>query len=278
MAISLHRLAAALNAFRHVVDFDIAEHGGLDAAVGKVGAALFGGMTVLRIAVAVLDLRERKLHGQRVAVLSEKVDDRAAGIAEFEQLGDLVEGLAGGVVAGVADVAVGPAGVVTLGEVEVRVSSADNQGQHWKLQVAVAVLPFFQQYGVDVAFEMVDGDERLVGSEGEGLGVAESDEQGTGEARALGYGDGVDGFVGLAGVFEGLAHHGNDGAQMFARSQLGDDASEGLVRGDLRIDDVGDQFFAGTNDGGSGFVAGRLDAEDVSVGHRFIVRGRLVTG
>src|SRR5688500_16969145 len=36
----------------------------------------------------------------RIAVGREAVDDRTAGVAETEQLSDLVEGLAGGIVAG----------------------------------------------------------------------------------------------------------------------------------------------------------------------------------
>ncbi len=49
----------------------------------------------------------------------------------------------------------------------------------------------FQQDGVDVAFEVVDGDERLAEGPGQGLGVADADEQGAGEAGAFGDGDGV---------------------------------------------------------------------------------------
>ena len=106
----------------------------------------------------------------------------------------------------------------------------------------------------------------LIGGEGEGLGVAEPDKQGSGEARALSNGDGVDGVVSLAGVFESLSNNGHNRAKVFARSELGDDTSEGLVGGDLRIDDVGDQLFAGANHGGGGFVARRFDAEDVTSG------------
>ena len=49
------------------------------------------------------DLCEGEGHGVRVAELRERVDPGTAGIAEAEQLGDLVEGLAGGVVDGAAD-------------------------------------------------------------------------------------------------------------------------------------------------------------------------------
>ena len=47
----------------------------------------------------------------------------ASGIAQAEQLGDFVESLAGGVVARVADVFVGPTVVLLRGQIQVRVSS-----------------------------------------------------------------------------------------------------------------------------------------------------------
>ena len=62
-----------------------------------------------------LDLREGEGYGLGVAVGGEVVDPGAAGVAEAEELGYLVEGLAGGVVDGVADVAVVPGAVLSLG-------------------------------------------------------------------------------------------------------------------------------------------------------------------
>ena len=74
-----------------------------------------------------------------------------------------------------------------------RVSAADDQREHRKLQLAVAVLPLFQQHGVNVSFEMIDGDERLVERISERLGVAQADQQRAGQSGALGDGDGIDG-------------------------------------------------------------------------------------
>ena len=45
-----------------------------------------------------LDLRKGERHGMRVAETGQRIDPRPAGIAEAEQLGDLVVGLAGGIV------------------------------------------------------------------------------------------------------------------------------------------------------------------------------------
>ncbi len=61
------------------------------------------------------DLGEGELYGVGVAVGGEVVDPGAAGVAEAEELGDLVEGFAGGVVDGVADVAVVPGGIAAVG-------------------------------------------------------------------------------------------------------------------------------------------------------------------
>ena len=114
----LHRSAAscwrrAAMDCGHVVGFDVAEDGGLDAAEAEEEWALRrrAGRSRWRFG---FDLREGEGYGAGVAVGGEVVDPGAAGVAEAEQLGDLVEGFAGGVVDGVADVAVVPGGVAVL--------------------------------------------------------------------------------------------------------------------------------------------------------------------
>ena len=59
----------------------------------------------------------------------EGVDPGASGIAEAEELGDLVEGFAGGVVDGAADKGVGPGAVGGAGKIEVGVAAGDDQCQ-----------------------------------------------------------------------------------------------------------------------------------------------------
>ena len=75
------------------------------------------------------DLREGKGYRPGVAVGGEGVDPGAAGVAETEELGYLVEGFAGGVVDGVAYVAVVPPGVRVFGQIEVGVAAGDDQGE-----------------------------------------------------------------------------------------------------------------------------------------------------
>ncbi len=124
-----------------------------------------------------------------------------------------------------------------------------------------------------MAFQMVDADQRFLQGVGESLGIAQAHQQRARQTRALGDGEGVDGLVGAACIFEGFANDRNDGAQMLARSQLRHHAAVGLVGGDLRVDDVRDQLFAGAHDGRRRLVARALDAEDVNVAHTSIVRG-----
>ena len=110
---------------------------------------------------------------------------------------------------------------------------------------------------------MVDGDERLAEREGEGLGVADADEQRAGEAGAFGDGDGVEVCDDAdAGFAEGGVDDGDDGAEVLAGGELGDDAAVGGVDGDLRGDDVRELAGAALDDGGGGLVAGALDTQD----------------
>jgi hypothetical protein len=67
-------------------------------------------------------------------------------------------------------------------------------------RVGAGGLAFVEEDRVDVAFEVVDGDEGQAGGEGEGFGVGDTDEECSSEAGAGGDGDGVEigeGDVGL---------------------------------------------------------------------------------
>ncbi len=109
-----------------------------------------------------------KRHGRGVTVRGEAVDPGAAGIAEAEQLGDLVVGLAGGVIDGAADVAVAPGACFREpGKVEVSMAAGDDQGEQGV--VARGRVRGLHEDGVDVALEVVDRDERLAEPEGERL-------------------------------------------------------------------------------------------------------------
>ncbi len=185
-----------------------------------------------------LNLSRQELHRCRIAMGCEAVDDRPAGIAQAKQLGNFIESLSGRVVARVADVFVGPTLVLLRRQIEVCVSSRHNQGQHRKLQFVIAFLSLFEQHGMNVAFEMVDRNQRLVERIGEGLGIADAHQQRSGEPGALRDCDRVDRIVSLIGLSQSLADHGNDCPQVLTRRQLGHNAAVRLMRGDLRRNDV----------------------------------------
>ena len=66
----------------------------------------------------------------------------------------------------------------------------------------------------------------------------------------------------------------DNGAEMLAAGELGNDAAVAGVGGDLRGDDGGKRARSALDDGRGGFVAGGLDAEDEAGGHSFSVVGR----
>ena len=99
-------------------------------------------------------------------MLRQAVDHRATGISQAEQLGNFVESLAGGIVAGVADIFVRPAFATLLRQIKMSVSAGNDQRQHRKAQLAIAFLPFFEQHGVNVPLEMIDCDQWLLEREG----------------------------------------------------------------------------------------------------------------
>ena len=139
-----------------------------------------------------LDLRDLEFDCVRIAVWSEAVNDWTSGIAERQEFGDFVESFAGGVVASVADLGVGPKILVDLGEVEMRVTSGNDEGEHGKLQIGIFSLALLEQHGVDVAFEMVDRDERLAEREGQRFSEADANEQRSCEPWTLRDRDSID--------------------------------------------------------------------------------------
>jgi len=107
----------------------------------------------------------------------------------------------------------------------VGVASADHQGKQGSRVQGPGFRGGLHEDSVDVAFEVVHGDQREVCAEGQGLCEADADEESSGEAWAFGDGYGGEVGVGDAGALHGLADHGDDGAEVFARGELGDDAA-----------------------------------------------------
>ena len=59
----------------------------------------------------------------------QRIDPGTARVAQSQQLGDLVEGFAGGIVERGADIAIGEAFALVADEIEVGVATGNDQGQ-----------------------------------------------------------------------------------------------------------------------------------------------------
>ncbi len=176
--------------------------------------------TPLIVAVAMLELRRRKADRVRVSVSGKFVDHGAAGVAQSQELGDFVEGFAGGIVAGVADVLIGPAALPLLCQIKMGVATRDHQCQHGETQLVVSFLSLFQQDSMNMPFQVIYCNQRLVEGKRQRLGVADTNQQSSGESRTLSDGEGINRVKGLAGIGEGFADHRHNGPQVLARSQF----------------------------------------------------------
>src|ERR1700677_2099947 len=115
-----------------------------------------------------------------------------------------------------------------------RVTTRDDQRQHWETQIVISLAALLEQNSMNVAFEMVYSDERLIESERERLGIADAHEQCARQPRTLRHRHGVDRLISLSGIGKRLANDRHNRAQMLPRRQLWHDSAIRLVRGDLR--------------------------------------------
>jgi len=148
------------------------------------------------------------------------------------------------------------------GEVEVGVATADDEREEG---VCVGKCGLHKD-GVDVAFEVVDGDQREVSAECQSLGEAYANEQGTSEARA--FGDSYGSEIGVADtcLLHGLADDRDDGAEVFTRGEFRNNAAI-VAMDELRGDYIGEDFVPLADDRCGRLVAGALDTEDKRSGH-----------
>ena len=113
----------------------------------------------------------------------------------------------------------------------------------------------------DMAFEMVDTDERLVERKGQGLGRRDADEQCADESRSVRHGDLVDVRERHTGLADGLIDDGHDVDDVLARSDLRHDTAKLLVNGNLRRDDVRQDRAAAAQHGSRRLITARLNAQ-----------------
>ena len=118
--------------------------------------------------------------------------------------------------------------------VEAGVSSRDHQADAG-IDLAIRV---GELAGVQVAFQVVDGDQRDVQRHRQGLGRRQADDQGTDQPRAGRDGDRVQVAERHAGPVQGLVDHRQDLADVCPRGDLGHDAAVSLMQADLRGHDA----------------------------------------
>ena len=168
-----------------LVNFDVAQDRGLDPAVGKIKARSCGTVALVAIPpVPMLELCGRKLHRRGIAVSGQPVDNGPARISQPQQLRNFVEGFAGSVVAGVADVLVRPVLVPLArpGKDECARPKPPKPAREISSR-RLSFCALFEQHGMNVSFEVIDCDQGLVEGEGQCLGVSDSDQQGASQAR-----------------------------------------------------------------------------------------------
>ena len=209
--------------------------------------------------------RERDRRAFGVAASSQGVDARAARIAEAEQLGGLVERLAGRVVARVAPSSRmsrrGEAHVDAVKRgVPARHQEPDERQRRRRRDVAVTTQIDSEQ----VPDEVIDADQRFAARPGEAFREPEADEERAREAGPRGHGDAVDVAEPDAGAGERFADDGGDRSDVIARGDLRDDAAVRRMELDLTLDDVAkDHAPSPVTTAAAVSSHARLDAEDV---------------
>jgi hypothetical protein len=117
----------------------------------------------------------------------------------------------------------------------------------------------FEQDGMDVPFDVMDGNERDLAGEAECFGVGDADEQRTDKS-----GTGSDGDSGKirkrdSRLLERPVDNRADGAQVFPRGELGNDPAIFCVNVELGGDDARTNLPALFDNSGGGFVTRTLD-------------------
>ena len=163
---------------------------------------------------------------------------------------------------------IGPTIVLPPCQIQVGVTAGYNQRQHGKAQVVISLSSLLKKHSVNVAFEMVHGDEGFVQSKGKSLCVADADKQCARQPRTLGYGHRIDRLISLSSIGQRLADDRHNRAQVFPRGQFGHDSAIRLVRGDLRKHNVRTDLLTRAHHGCCGLVAGTFNPEDVGVRHK----------
>ena len=120
----------------------------------------------------------------------------------------------------------------------------------------------FEKNSVDVAFEVIHGDQRLAQRLRQHFAVRDADQQRAHQPRTARHRDRVQILQRDSGLLQRFAHHRNDLTQVFARGQLRHHAAIFPVNRDLRCDDAGENRIAARDYGSGSLVARRLNPQN----------------
>ena|SRR5438067_5838372 len=137
---------------------------------------------------------------------------------------------------------------------EMGVAAADNQCQGRESNFRM-----LDENGMDVAFDVIDSDEREMPGETERLGVGDANEKRADEARTSGDRDRAQSVKLDVGVLKRLPYNRNDSAQMLTRGQLGHNAAVFRMGIQLRRNNARQNAPAIFDNGGRGFIARTLN-------------------
>ncbi len=121
---------------------------------------------------------------------------------------------------------------------------------------------------MDVAFKMIDRDQRAVRCQGYCLRESDADQQRAGETGALGHRDGIKLLIADVGAVHRFTDDRHNSAEMFAAGELRNDAAIVRVH-KLRRDNIRKHLAAVAHNRRRGLVARALDSEYQSVAHPF---------
>jgi len=208
--------------------------------------------------------------GRGACGCGETIQNWTSGIAEAEQLGDFVVGFTGSVVAGLADFAIpklsrgfGASSLLRADFVEDGVAARNDEADGGKFRDDSGWVSL-EKDRVDVALEVIDGNERFAQGLRESFGISDSHQERTNETWALCHAHGVDVGETEAGLGQCFADDWDDLAQVFARGKFRYDSAVFAMNIDLGSDDAREDLAAIGDDSRGGFVAGRLDAKDAN--------------
>ena len=238
--IRLQQRAPCVDFLGHVPRLHPAQHRGLQAAEAEVE----------RVA---LHARRRERYRSGIALGRQLVDHRPARIAEAQEFSDLVERLAGGVVASFAEQ---PVHKTFPHFKKMGVAAAHYQRQRGKLDLVLA------GHRMNVPFDVIHRDERKFPRKGERLGVSDAHQQRANQSRTLRHRDRRQVLQARGCFFEGQADRRHDGAQVLPRGEFGNHAAVARVCRHLPGDHRGEDARAVLHHCRGRFIARRFDAED----------------